>query len=407
MSGKTRRIGIYGGTFDPIHTGHMAAARGACQALGLDRLLLIPDGTPPHKELAEGSATPGDRLEMARIAADRLGAKCPVEVLDIEQSRAGKSYTCDTLRALRQRYPRDELWLLMGTDMFLTLHQWREPETICALAGICAFGRSAGDGKDTFAPQKKRLKERYGARVKIIGLPDLVEVSSTQLRAALAAGERPDALDESVYGYILRRRLYGTRADLTRLGWDDLRACSYSMIRAKRIPHVRGCEEEAVRLARRWGANPDDARAAAILHDCTKYLNLEEQLSLCEKYGILLDDMERVTLKLLHAKTGAAIAGEEYGMSEAICSAIYYHTTGRADMTQLEKILYIADYMEPSRDFDGVERLRELVYRDLDAAVRLGLEMTIEEMKGYGSPVHEKTLEALDFLRKEQKKNNG
>ena len=88
-------------------------------------------------------------------------------------------------------------------------------------------------------------------------------------------------------------------------------------------------------------------------------------------------------------------------MPEEICSAIFYHTTGRADMTLLEKILYIADYMEPSRDFDGVEQLRKLVYRDLNAAVRLGLEMTMEEMKGYGSPVHEKTLEALDFLRKE------
>ena len=398
---KRKRIGVYGGTFDPIHRGHMAAAETACAVLGLDLLLLIPDRVPPHKELSGSSAAPEHRLEMARLAGDRLKVECPVKVLELELNRKGKSYTSDTLRALKKKYPGDELWLLMGTDMFLTLHLWHEPEVIFKLANICAFGRTEQDGEAVFAPQRDYLTRHYQVTAVTITLPGLMEISSTELREKLAAGERPEELDESVYGYILRHRLYGTHADLTRLEDDDLRACSYSMIRAKRIPHVRGCEEEAVKLARRWGADPEQARKAAILHDCTKYLTLEEQLSLCEKYGIMLDDLERTALKLLHSKTGAAIAKYEYGMPEEICSAIFYHTTGRADMTLLEKILYIADYMEPSRDFDGVEQLRKLVYRDLNAAVRLGLEMTMEEMKGYGSPVHEKTLEALDFLRKE------
>ena len=233
-----------------------------------------------------------------------------------------------------------------------------------------------------------------------ITLPGLVEISSSQLRQRLEAGERPEELDPSVRGYILRHGLYGTHADLKHLGWEDLRACSYSMIRAKRIPHVRGCEEEAVRLARRWGEDEDDARAAAILHDCTKYLNLEEQLSLCRKYDIILDHMEQETVKLLHSKTGAAIARWEYGMPERVCDAICWHTTGKPDMTTLEKILYIADYMEPTRDFDGVERLRALVYEDLDAAVRLGLEMSVEDLTGRGVPVHPNTLGALRFLTK-------
>lgn len=394
------KIGIYGGTFDPIHRGHMAAARAASGALGLDKLLIIPDGTPPHKAQDACGASGHHRLEMARIAADRLGLSIPVEVPDLELKRPGKSYTSDTLRQIHKRHPKDELWLLMGTDMFLTLHRWHEPEVILSLAGICAFGRAEGDGEDLFAPQRELLEKQYHARVTTITLPGLVEISSSQLRQRLEAGERPEELDPSVRGYILRHGLYGTHADLKHLGWEDLRACSYSMIRAKRIPHVRGCEEEAVRLARRWGEDEDDARAAAILHDCTKYLNLEEQLSLCGKYDIILDHMERETVKLLHSKTGAAIARWEYGMPERVCDAICWHTTGKPDMTTLEKILYIADYMEPTRDFDGVERLRALVYEDLDAAVRLGLEMSVEDLTGRGVPVHPNTLGALRFLTK-------
>ena len=394
------KIGIYGGTFDPIHRGHMAAASTACTVLGLDKLLLIPDGTPPHKQQSPAGASAEHRLEMVRIAADRLGVQIPVEVLDLELRRGGKSYTSDTLRQIHKRCPKDELWLLMGTDMFLTLHQWHEPQVILDLAGVCAFGRCEGDGEALFAPQRDYLKEHYHARVVTLTLPNLVEISSTDLRARLKQGGCPQELDPSVYGYILRHGLYGTDADLKHLGWEDLRACSYSMIRAKRIPHVQGCEEEAVRLARRWGADEDAARAAAILHDCTKYLELEEQLSLCKKYGIILDKMEQKAVKLLHSKTGAAIARWEYGMPEPVYDAICWHTTGKPDMTTLEKILYIADYMEPTRDFDGVEKLRALVYKDLDAAVRLGLEMSVEELTQRGVPVHPNTLEALRFLTK-------
>ena len=147
---------------------------------------------------------------MAKIAADRLNAGVPVEVLDLEQKRDGKSYTCDTLRQIHQRCPKDELWLLMGTDMFLTLHLWHEPEVILSLAGICAFGRTEGDGEELFAPQRDYLKEKYNARVTTITLPNLVEISSTGLRERLKQGGCPQGLDPSVYGYILRHGLYGT-----------------------------------------------------------------------------------------------------------------------------------------------------------------------------------------------------
>ena len=133
------KIGIYGGTFNPPHLGHLTAARAVFELLNLDQLLLVPAGMPPHKELPAGSPTPEQRLEMTRLAGEQLGLGNRVRTLDIEVYRQGKSFTADTLAQLKAQHPEDELWLLMGTDMFLTLQAWHEPEKILSLAGIAAF----------------------------------------------------------------------------------------------------------------------------------------------------------------------------------------------------------------------------------------------------------------------------
>lgn len=391
------KIGIYGGTFNPPHLGHMAAAKAAVAALKLDKLLLIPAAIPPHKALPSDTPAPEHRLAMVEKWADGMGAGAEVSALELE--REGKSYTSDTLRAIRQTYPDAELWLLMGTDMFLTLHLWHEPEVILSLAGICAFGRTEQDGEALFAPQREQLQKDFDAKITTITLPGLVDISSTRLREQLENGGGGQYLLPSVYGYILMHRLYGTKADLKNLDLNQLRACSYSMMRAKRIPHVMGVEEEAVKLAQRWGADPELARRAGILHDCTKYYELPEQLDICEEYGVRLDALEQKAVKLLHSKTGACIARGVFGQPDAVYDAIFWHTTGKADMTTLEKVLYIADYMEPNRDFDGVERLRHLAYTDLDKAMLLGVEMTIQEMQQRQVPIHTNTLQARDWLR--------
>lgn len=391
------KIGIYGGTFNPPHLGHMAAAKAAVAALKLDKLLLIPAAIPPHKALPSDTPAPEHRLAMVEKWADGMGAGAEVSALELE--REGKSYTSDTLRAIRQTYPDAELWLLMGTDMFLTLHLWHEPEVILSLAGICAFGRTEQDGEALFAPQREQLQKNFDAKITTITLPGLVDISSTRLREQLENGGGGQYLLPSVYGYILMHRLYGTKADLKNLDLNQLRACSYSMMRAKRIPHVMGVEEEAVKLAQRWGADPELARRAGILHDCTKYYELPEQLDICEEYGVRLDALEQKAVKLLHSKTGACIARGVFGQPDAVYDAIFWHTTGKADMTTLEKVLYIADYMEPNRDFDGVERLRHLAYTDLDKAMLLGVEMTIQEMQQRQVPIHTNTLQARDWLR--------
>ncbi len=393
------KIGVYGGTFNPPHLGHLAAARTAIEVLKLDKLLLVPAAVPPHKDLPQETPALEHRLAMVEKMADGLQLPKVVEVSQLELERSGKSYTSDTLKAIHDQYPGAELWLLMGTDMFLTLHQWHDPSEILKLAGVCAFGRTEQDGEALFAPQREYLSRTYQAKITTITLPGLVDISSTQLRKLLAQGGGESYLHPSVYGYILMNGLYGTHADLKHLDIPQLRACSYSMVKEKRVRHIRGTEEEAVRLAKRWGADETMARRAGILHDCTKYLELEEQLALCAQYGVELDELEQRAVKLLHSKTGACIARAVFGEPDEVYWAIFWHTTAKADMTTLEKILYVADYMEPNRDFEGVERLRELAYQDLDKALLLGVETTIQEMKDRNLPIHNNTLQAQAWLR--------
>ena len=394
------KIGVYGGTFNPPHLGHVAAARAVVEALGLRELYLIPAGLPPHKTLPAGTPDGEKRLEMTRMAANQLRLSVSVAALDIELYRDGKSYTVETLETLKAQRPDAELWLLLGADMFLSLHTWYHTDRILSLAGIAAFGRTGEDADAQFSVQRENLYRTFPqARIFTLAIPDVVNVSSTEVRETLSHGGGARLLPPAVYGYILREKLYGTDADLKRLPLSQLRPVALSYLDPRRVPHVLGAEQEAIRLCIRYGGDVDKARRAALLHDCTKRLSPEEHFALCERYGIALDDVERRNPKLLHALTGAAIAREVYGMDDETVRAIRYHTTGRAHMSLLEKIMYLADYIEPSREFPGVEELRRVCYENLDRGLALGLEMTVREMTERGEALHRATLDALEDVK--------
>lgn len=383
------KIGIYGGTFNPPHLGHAHVGEQAVAQLGLDRLIVIPTGTPPHKKMPADTATVQQRLEMAGIAFRNVPG---VLVSDIETERDGASYTADTLIQLKKQYEDSEFFLIMGTDMFMSLDLWKNTDTIISCATPAVLARGVDD-KEKIKSAAEMIFERYGIRPVIIDTL-VVEVSSSELRQALPKRRGNEYLDWEVYAYIIKHRIYGAKPDFN---W--LRYRAYMMLSSKRIMHVAGCELEAVKLARRWGSDEDDAREAAVLHDITKKNEPEEQLILCEKYGIMSDIVEKTEYKLLHSKTGAYFAKEEFGVSEQVFSAILWHTTGKADMTLLEKIIYMADYIEQTRDFDGLDTLRRLAYEDLDKAMLRGLEMSIEDITARGITPHEKSLEAIHFLR--------
>lgn len=382
-------IAVFGGSFNPPHKGHLAAALAASRQLKPDEFLVIPDFQPPHKQLAEGSPEPEERLALCRLA---FAAVPNCTVSDLELRRGGKSYTADTMRHLRAAKPEAELVLLMGADMYCSLHTWYDAEYILRTTRIAVFQRAAGE-MPAIEAQRDALAAQFGTETELIRSQPM-PASSTEIRVALQSREGVAKLCPEVYAEIIRRRLYGAKVNFP---W--LREQSYARLRPRRVPHVQGCEAEAVRLAHRWCADEERAAEAAILHDCTKKELLPEQLRLCAKYGIIPDELERENGKLLHAKTGAAVAKFEFGSDDEVVEAIRWHTTGRPNMTTLEKVLYMADYMEPTRDFPGVEELRRLAYEDLDRAMVLGFEMSLEDILSRGETPHKNTLAALQWYQ--------
>ncbi len=387
------RIGIYGGTFNPPHIGHLRGAQSALEGLGLDRLLLIPTREAPHKQLPPGSPTPAQRLEMLELAASGLER---TQVCDLELNREGPSFTYETVETLAGEYPEAELILLMGTDMFTSFLTWREPERILRHASLGVFCRGLKGEQAAIAEQKAKL-EALGNRVHLVDNP-VVDISSTQLRRMLVFQCADPFLPAGVGDYIRENRLYGTDRDCNNLPMDELEEVVIALLNPNRVAHVLGCRDTAAALAQRWGADGTDAARAGLLHDITKALDGPLQLTLCAEYGTILNDFSRRYPKTLHALTGSLVAQRIFGENEAVVSAICSHTTGKADMNTLEKIIYVADYMEPCRNFPGVEKLRELAFSDLDAALKCGLEMTLEHLKNQGSEVSPESREALAWL---------
>ena len=387
------RIGIYGGTYSPPHIGHLKAAEYAIEALGLDRLLLIPTGVSPHKAMSAG-ATSADRLEMLRLSAAGMEK---AQVSDLEIRRQGSSYTVDTLRAIREENPGAELVLLMGTDMFVSFLNWREPESILSLATLAVFCRGERGERERIEAQKENL-EAMGAKIRLVENP-VNAISSTDLRRMLVFGCADPFLMPGVGDYIREKGLYGLDRERKNLPMEELEEAVIALMNPNRVAHVLGCRDTAVELARVYGENEVDAARAGLLHDITKAIDGPLQLTLCDEYGIVLDTFSRSFPKTLHALTGSLVAERIFGENENVVSAICHHTTGRANMTLLEKIIYIADYVEPNRDFPGVEEMRAMAYTDLDQAVLMGLQSAVAHVRRQGQGLAPATLEALEFLK--------
>lgn len=197
------RVGIYGGTFSPVHNGHVAAAKAFMEQMWLDILYVIPTGVTPHKDM-KGDATAADRLEMCRLAFEGVEG---VIVSDLEMRREGKSYTVDTLRELYD--PEGRLFLLMGTDMLLTLGSWREPDEIFRLCYPVYIRREEDAALDAAVVEKiTAYQQTYGKVVRRIVAP-AIELSSTDVRKAVAEGFPIEgAVPPAVADYIRRKGLY-------------------------------------------------------------------------------------------------------------------------------------------------------------------------------------------------------
>lgn len=387
------RIAVYGGSFDPPHRGHVEAARIAWETLSPDRLLIMPGSVPPHKEPGEDSPSPEERLALCRLAFDELPG---VEVSELELRRGGTSYTADTVEQLLTLYPGAELTLVIGEDMLRCFESWYRFRYLLSICALAILPRPEGDGEE-LRSLCERFEREYGAQLRILPY-EPIAVSSREIRERLPRRLGADMLPDAVYAEIIRCRRYGAQPELS---W--LRQRVYDgYLKESRIAHVAGCEAEAVRLALRWGEDAEKAAEAAILHDITKKLPVADQLNLCEKYGIIEHHAEFSYPAIMHAMTGAALARERFGVDDEVYGAIRWHTTGRPDMTRLEKIVYLADAIEPSRDYPAVEKLRALAEEDLDAALLRTMERTLAYLRQLGQEPCPDTAEAAAWYEEQR-----
>ena len=350
------RIGIFGGAFNPPHIGHLAAARFFQQAIPLDDLIIVPTYQSPLKERA--ACVPDQaRLELCRLTF-------PFPVSDLELARGGTSYTIDTLRQIRAQYPRAELYLLIGTDQLAQFTSWRAWQDILRLCTVCALQRDA-------APLHTALP------VKLLSGFTPIEVSSTQLRGALARGEDVSQwLTPAAYAYIKKKLLY-----------------EQPPLPPDRLHHSRCVAESAEALALQYGANPEKARVAGLWHDCAKYFSFEKKARLAAAYGKPFTDDEYRCPQICHAFAGEAWLALEKGVTdEEILSAVRWHTTGHPGMTLPEEIVFVADLISADRDYPDVETVRALAASNLHAASKYILAYIIDKCTRQGRPIHPATL---------------
>ena len=201
MDTGKKKIGIMGGTFDPIHVGHLILGEKAYEQFGLEKVLFLPSGNPPHKRVRPGRASNEERVEMVRIA---ISGNPHFELSLLEMHQEGYSYTYRTLERLRAAHPEDDHYFIIGADSLFTLEQWREPARICQNCKIAVAVRNHTD-QATLQREMERLSEKYQGTFFQLDTPD-VEISSEHIREWVRTGETiryyvPDLVRDFIYGH--------------------------------------------------------------------------------------------------------------------------------------------------------------------------------------------------------------
>lgn len=481
----TRRIGIMGGTFNPIHNGHLNIIRQAREQFDLDEVWLMPTGESPHKGITD-SLGRYDRLHMCQLAVQGMRG---VKVSDLEIRRSGKSYTYLSLKELRQRFSDDSFYYIIGEDSLDLFFSWVHPERICAMATILIACRSpeetlhaitvsqqisrdqavaltrrveretgaATGTQDSFAGTKsqaglshgtepaktpkssgtgssqsessrtgkiqlrslqaesfqveesrlrrkdlqekiKRLSDTYQGSFHILDCGQM-DISSTQIRRMVAEKEDISAYTPSkVVDYIRTHALY---QNVTGYDIVAIEKSLQGLLSPHRYAHTLGVMHTACALSMAHSYPMTRAQIAGLLHDCAKYLSNDQLIEIAKKRGLSISPGEEKAPQLLHAKVGALFAEEIYGVQDpAVLRAIRLHTTGSPAMGLLDKIIFVADYIEPGRDrAPHLSDIRQLAFYDLDLAVTLILEDTIAFLEASRAEIDVSSRQTLDSYR--------
>lgn len=371
--------------------------RGAIASKKVDRVIVIPTGMPCFKPARKVTLSPY-RFYMVK-AALKDEPKC--EVCDIEQVFGEPSYTVTTLKNLRKQKvvsDKDELYLMCGSDILFEFESWYKPDEILKQAKLlCALrpGIDEGQAKN----QAMHLEEVFDTKIKFFQI-DGIEAASSILRTR-AEWESSEELPDAVRTFIHTHDLYCEDSPLMNVS-DEMYALlmkhCFTLFRelsGKRLLHSMNVCVLATRYAMRFGADPDKCALAALLHDCAKELPEKQQIELAAKiiHGYVPGK------QILHSPAGAVYAAEHYGVTDQeVLDAIQFHTVGREIMTITDKIVYLADKLEPSRDYDDLTLIRKYAETDLDAALIECYCAIRESFAKKGMLIHEDTKKSLAYL---------
>ena len=351
----------------------------------------MPSGVSYLKEKEE-IVSALNRLEMTSLAVESFPN---FEVSDMEIKREGNTYTVDTLRELRESYPEYEFYFILGADSLMAFSSWKNPEEIAKLCTLATVVRDDVDEK-LLSMKKSELETDLGANIVLVPFEKMM-ISSSEIRARLGQGlSVDDFLPEKVVEYIQNHFLY-TQDDYLKVLETSIQKVQTS----KRFTHTLGVVTAVKKLADAYEVSLQKAKIAALLHDCAKCIPLVEQRKLCADYGVVCTELEQSTDALMHSKLGAALAREKYGVfDEDILNAIRNHTTGRPEMSMLEKIIFVADFIEEGRtNIPNLEKIRALAFEDINQAIVEILENTLSYLKNNGSVIDEQSKRTLTYYK--------
>ena len=385
------RIGILGGTFDPIHQGHIRMALSTLDTCRLDRLYVIPAGDPAYKSSVLNKE---DRWKMVVTSCSQDSRLVPSR---LELDHPGPTYTLDTLLALKKLHPRADLFFILGTDGLLKLHRWYKVEEVLPLCTFLVCPRAGEYLLEAFNAEKARLTE-MGARFSMVKMPP-VTTSSTDIREHLAEGQPTPGLYSPVREYCALKGLYGMprREDRS----DEWIEKLFAALNPRRFAHSLSVAAYSHRLARIHGIDARQAEQAGLLHDCAKCLPLKEMRRIAVEHALTDDPAILSSNALMHSLVGAWVARNEYGMADPeVLEAIAYHNTGHAGMSRLAMCVCLADSIEPTREsYPLLEQVRLLSELSLERALLMSLEGTAAYVRSRGKYLHPRTQETIAWLK--------
>lgn len=368
------KVGIFGGSFDPVHNEHVSIAKNAIDALGLDKLFIVPAYIAPHKldkRLTEGSL----RIKMLKAAFSKIDK---AEVSDYELLSGGTSYSYLTCEHFASLYPNAERFFIMGEDMLENFPTWKNPERIVSLFNI-AVCRRASD-KNDLSENRAGFYNRFGKN--FIEIPyNGAAVSSTDIRVKARLGLDISELVPKKVNKIIRDD------GVYLIPFADK---ALSLEKEKRAAHSLRVALTAGNAAKRFHIDEYSATLAGLMHDVAK--NLKDGSPYLEGFV----RPEGVPAPILHQFTGAYVTEHTFGVTdEDVLNAIRYHTTGRENMSPLEKLIYLSDMVEPGRNYPGLDEIRAAFMRDLDECMYLALKLTIGYLNG--EDIYPLTLSAYKY----------